>query len=86
MMKMVTGSNPFWPSRDSRVNSLCQPNSKWVTFSNQEGQGSERRGMDRLSNAVPRIQWTSKHSPHTATGLWKNFYLLQKTKWRHIFV
>ena len=47
-------------------NSLCQPNSKWVPFSNKGRirQRMERDGL-RLSLAVPKIQWDSNpHCPY----------------------
>ena len=41
-------------------NSLCQPSSKWVSFSNQGRirQQKERDGL-HISSAVPKIQWDS---------------------------
>ena len=41
-------------------NSLCQPSSKWVPFSNQ-GRIRQRKERDGLSysSAVPKIQWDS---------------------------
>ena len=48
-------------------NSLCQPSSKWVPFSNQ-GRIRQRKERDGLclSSAVPRIQWDSNpHCPYS---------------------
>ena len=55
---------------------LCQPSSKWVTFSNQEKirQRKKRDGL-RLSFAGPIIQWDSNPSDPTAVRLWKTFTL-----------
>ena len=47
-------------------NSLCQPSSKWILFSNKGRirQRKERNGL-RLSFAVPKIQWDSNpHCPY----------------------
>ena len=45
------------------ANSLCQPSSKWIPFSNQGRirQRKERDGL-RLSSTVPQIQWVC--NPH----------------------
>ena len=51
---------------DNWKNSLCQPSSKCVPFSNQERirQGKEKAGLG-LSSAVPKIQWDSNsHCPY----------------------
>ena len=52
------------------LKTLCQPDSKWVPFSNQ---GSMRQPKDRgglsLSSAVPKIQWVS--NPHCPYGYGK---------------
>ena len=57
-------------------NFLCQPSSKWVTFSNQRKirQRKERDGP-RLSFAVPMIQWDSNATATTAIRLWETFTL-----------
>ena len=55
---------------------LCQPSSKWVTFSNQ-GKIRLRKGRDglRLAFVVPMIQWDSNPTAPTAIRLWETFTL-----------
>ena len=55
-------------------NSLCQPSSKWVPFSNKGRirQRNERDGL-RLSSAVPRYSGTLTPTAPTANRLWEIF-------------
>ena len=55
---------------------LCQPSSKWVTFSNQ-GKIRQRKEQDRLrlSFAMPMMQWDSNPTAPTAIRLWETFTL-----------
>ena len=57
-------------------NFLCQPSSKWVTFSNQGKirQRKERDGL-RPSFAVPMIQWDCNPTAPTTIRLWETFPL-----------
>ena len=50
--------------RHPTTGKLCQPNSKWVHFSNQ-GRIMQRKARDRLclSFAVPNGQWDSHSLP-----------------------
>ena len=57
-------------------NFLCQPSSKWVTFSNQ-GKIRQRKERDGLclSFAVPMIQWDCNPTAPTTIRLWETFTL-----------
>ena len=56
-----------WLSMQGLENSLCQPSSKWVPFSNK-GRIRQQKEKDELclSSAVPKIQWDS--NPHCPYG------------------
>ena len=72
IVKKVMGSNPDGTVIDWKT--LCQPNSKWVTFQNQRKmrQQKEREGL-QLFYAVPKIQWPPSPIVLIATRLWVTF-------------
>ena len=62
--------------RHAMTGKLCQPSSKWVSFSDKGKirQRKERDGL-RLSSAVSKIQWDSNPDCPTAIRLWETFTL-----------
>ena len=60
--------------RSRLENSLCQPNSIWISLSNR-GRIWQRKERDRLrlSSVVPKVQWAPNLHCPTAIRLWKTF-------------